>query len=228
MSFRRIFVRHALALAVMSTAGLAHAEGAADAHAPLFGDAKAGEGKVAVCGACHGVDGNPSVNQYPKLAGQNEAYIARQITLFQTQKRANAIMMGFAASLSQQDMHDIGAYFATKSSAPGVADDKLLERGQALYRGGDAKLGVPACMACHGPDGRGIAGTGFPQLAGQWTDYVTAKLKDWKSGTTWGDDAKAKIMPTIAQTLSDADIAAVASYIEGLHTAATGTPVAAK
>jgi cbb3-type cytochrome c oxidase subunit III len=228
MSFRRIFVRHALALAVLGAAGAVHAKGAAEATAPVFGDAKAGEGKAAVCGACHGMDGNPSDKQYPKLAGQNETYIARQITLFQTQKRANAVMMGFAASLSQQDMHDIGAYFATKSASPGVADDKLLDRGQALYRGGDTKLGVPACMACHGPDGRGMAGTGFPQLGSQWTEYVSAKLKDWKGGTSWGDDAKAKIMPAIAQSLSEADINAVSSYIEGLHTASAGTTTAAK
>jgi cytochrome c553 len=194
----------------------------------VLGDAKTGETKAATCGACHGIDGNPSDKQYPKLAGQNEAYIARQITLFQTQKRQNAIMMGFAANLSQQDMHDIGAYFATKTSLPGVADDKLLQRGQVLYRGGDAKLGIPACMACHGPDGRGMAGTGFPQLGGQWADYVTAKLKDWKGGASWGDDAKAKVMPSIAQSLGDADINALASYVEGLHTANAGTTTAAQ
>lgn len=201
---------------------------AAAATATLSGDAKAGEAKAAVCGACHGLDGNPSDKQYPKLAGQNEAYIARQLELFKTQKRQNPIMLGFASTLSAQDMHDVGAYFATKSATPGVADEKLLQRGQALYRGGDAKLGVPACMACHGPDGRGMAGSGFPQLGGQWTDYVTAKLHDWKTGVTWGDDAKAKIMPAIAQGLTDADINAVASYAEGLHTAAAGTVTAAK
>ncbi|MEO7326430.1 MAG: c-type cytochrome [Dokdonella sp.] len=228
MSFRRIFVRHALALAVLGAAGLVHAEGPAESSGPVFGDAKAGESKAAVCGACHGMDGNPTDKQYPKLAGQNEAYIARQITLFQTQKRANAVMMGFAATLSQQDMHDIGAYFASKTASAGIADDKLLERGQALYRGGDVKLAVPACMACHGPSGRGMAGAGFPQLGSQWTDYVAAKLKDWKNGTTWGDDAKAKVMPGIAQSLSEADINAVASYIEGLHTANSGTATAAK
>jgi cbb3-type cytochrome c oxidase subunit III len=173
------------------------------------------------------MDGNPSDKQYPKLAGQNEAYIARQITLFKTQKRQNPIMMGFSATLTDQDMHDIGAYFAGKSSLPGVADDKLIARGEALYRGGDTQLGVPACMACHGPDGRGMAGTGFPQLGGQWTDYVATKLKEWKAGTTWGDDANARVMPTIAQRLSEADINAVASYVEGLHTSA-GTTTAAK
>ncbi|MET0226234.1 MAG: c-type cytochrome [Dokdonella sp.] len=198
------------------------------ANALLLGDAKTGETKAATCGACHGVDGNPSDKQYPKLAGQNEAYISRQLALFKTQKRQNAIMLGFASALSPQDMHDVGAYFASKTSLPGVADDKLLERGQALYRGGDAKLGIPACMACHGPDGRGMAGTGFPQLGGQWADYVTAKLKDWKGGTSWGDDAKAKVMPAIAQSLSEADINALASYVEGLHTANAGTTTAAQ
>ncbi|HVT31527.1 MAG TPA: c-type cytochrome [Rhodanobacteraceae bacterium] len=236
MSFRRVF-----ALSVLIASGAAFAQQspttpessppassttpasasaeASHAAGPLLGDAKAGEGKAAACGACHGMDGNSSDKQYPKLAGQNEAYIARQIKLFQSQKRQNAIMMGFAATLGEQDMHDIGAYFASKSSLPGVADEKLLERGQALYRGGDGALGVPACMACHGPDGRGMAGAGYPQLAGQWADYVQAKLKDWKSGTTWGDDANAKIMPEIARRLGDADIAALASYVEGLHTA---------
>lgn len=225
MSFPRAHVRHALALATLLTAGAAVASESA---APVFGDAKAGEGKATVCAACHGGDGNPTDKQYPKLAGQNEAYIARQLEAFKSQKRQNPIMLGFAATLSTQDMHDIGAFFATKTALPGVADDKLLARGQALYRGGDAKLGVPACMACHGPDGRGMAGTGYPQLGGQWADYVTAKLKDWKGGTTWGEDNNAKIMPSIAGALTEADINAVASYVEGLHTAGAGTSTAAK
>jgi cytochrome c553 len=194
---------------------------------PLFGDAKAGETKSAACGACHGMDGNSADKQYPKLAGQNEAFIARQLSLFKSQKRQNPIMFGFASQLSEQDMHDVGAFFATKSSLPGVADEKLLDRGQALYRGGDAALGVPACMACHGPDGRGMAGAGYPQLGGQWADYVQAKLRDWKAGTTWGDDTNAKIMPEIARRLGDQDIAALASYVEGLH-AAGATATAAK
>jgi cytochrome c553 len=186
----------------------------------MLGDAKAGEGKAGACGACHGMDGNSSDKTYPKLAGQNEAYVARQLALFKSQKRQNPIMLGFASQLSEQDMHDVGAFFATKTVLPGVTDEKLLERGQAIYRGGDATLGVPACMACHGPDGRGMAGAGYPQLAGQWADYVQAKLKDWKGGTTWGDDNTAKIMPEIAKRLGDQDIAALASYVEGLHTAA--------
>ena len=116
----------------------------------------------------------------------------------------------------------------TRDGRQDVASVLLVERGQALYRGGDASLGVPACMACHGPDGRGMAGTGYPHLAGQWTDYVVAKLAAWKSGTTWGNDLNAQIMPTIAKRMTDADISAVASYIEGLHTATSGTRTAAQ
>ena len=191
------------------------------------GDATAGQAKSATCAACHGMDGNPASSQYPKLAGQHENYIARQIVLFKTQKRPSPIMMGFAMPLSDQDMHDIGAYFASKTSLPGVADTQLVARGEALYRGGDAKAGVPACMACHGPDGRGNPGAGYPQLAGQYADYVTLKLKDWHDGKTWGDDDRAEIMPAIAKALSEQDIAALSSYIEGLHAAAPGGAVAA-
>ncbi|MBN8728028.1 MAG: cytochrome c4 [Xanthomonadales bacterium] len=194
----------------------------------VAGDAKAGEAKAAVCAACHGADGNSAVAMYPKLAGQNEAYIARQLALFKSQQRQNAIMVGFAMPLSTQDMHDLGAFFAGKSAMPGVADEATLQRGQALYRGGDADAGVPACMACHGPDGRGMAGAGYPQLAGQWTDYVATKLNEWKDGVTWGDDANAKIMPEIAHQLSKEDIDAVSSYVEGLHTAGAGTATASK
>lgn len=193
------------------------------------GDATAGQAKAATCAACHGLDGNPASSQYPKLAGQHENYIARQVGLFKSHKRENPVMMGFVMSLTEQDMHDIGAYFASKSSLPGVADAKLVERGELLYRGGDAKAGVPACMACHGPDGRGNPGAGYPQLGGQYADYLTLKLKDWHDGKTWGNDDRAKVMPIIAKGLADADIAALASYIEGLHAAdAGGATTAAK
>jgi cytochrome c553 len=214
MSFRHAVALRALILSSTLAFGAAHAEGGA-----IAGDAKAGEAKAAACGACHGIDGNSSDKQYPKLAGQHEAYIARQLGLFKSATRVNPIMVGFAAPLSEQDMHDIGAFFATKQALPGVADEKLLARGEQLYKTGDSKLGVPACMACHGPAGRGNPGAGYPQLAGQWTDYANAKLKEWHDGTTWGADDRAKIMPEIAKKLSAEDIAAVSSYVEGLHTA---------
>lgn len=208
--------RHVLAVALLLTVATVQAETAA----PIIGDAAAGATKAAVCGACHGMDGNALDPMYPKLAGQNEAYTVRQLQLFKSGKRVNPIMMPFAAQLSVQDMHDIGAYLATQKALPGVADEQFVARAQELYRGGDAKLGVPACMACHGPDGRGMAGTGYPQLAGQWSDYISAKLIEWKSGTTWSDDVNGKVMPEIVAKLSEADLAALASYVSGLHAAA--------
>ncbi|TPG06470.1 cytochrome c4 [Rhodanobacter glycinis] len=183
------------------------------------GDATAGQAKAAVCGACHGMDGNSSDAQYPKLAGQSEQYIVRQLTDFKAAKRQNPIMMGMAAPLSQQDMHDVGAYFASKTPLPGVADQALVEHGQTLFRQGDATRGIPACMACHSIDGRGNPGAKYPQLTSQHAQYIQATLKSWHDGTTWGDDAQSQIMPAIAKQLSADDIAALASYIEGLHSA---------
>ena len=212
--------RHVLAAALLLSACAARAETAA---APIVGDAEAGLAKSAVCGACHGMDGNSIDKSYPKLAGQNEAYIARQLALFKSGTRMNPIMMPFASMLSEQDMHDVGAYFATQETLPGVADEQYVARAQELYRGGDAKLGVPACMACHGPDGRGMAGTGYPHLAGQWSEYVDATLTQWKAGTTWSDDVNGRVMPAIVAQLSASDIAALSSYVNGLHTAKAAT-----
>lgn len=212
MSFPRVF-----ALAMMFGAGMAHAE---TAEHNVLGDAKAGEAKAAVCGACHGADGNSADAMYPKIAGQNEAYIARQLAMFKSSERENAIMAPFVGTLSTQDMHDLGAFYATKLPTPGQTDEAFVARGTQLYRAGDAKLGIPACMACHGPDGRGMAGSAYPQLAGQWADYVQAKLTEMRGGTHWGKDDHAKVMPDIATQLSDADIATLASYVQGLHTTA--------
>ncbi len=182
------------------------------------GDATAGQGKAAVCGACHGMDGNSTDPQYPRLAGQNEQYIAAQLAAFKSGKRMNPIMMGFAQPLSEQDMHDLGAYFATKTSLPGVADQALVDQGQTLYRQGDVDRGIPACMACHGPDGRGNPGAHYPQVTSQHAKYVEARLKAWHDNGTQSDDPHTKIMAGIAQKLDEKDIAAVASYLEGLHT----------
>lgn len=211
MSFVRVF-----ALGALFAAGMAHAE---TSTGTLLGDVKAGEAKAAVCGACHGMDGNSALAMYPKLAGQNESYTVRQLAQFKNGQRNNAIMLPFASTLSDQDMHDLGAFFASKQATPGQTDEAYVARAQALYRAGDAKLGVPACMACHGPSGRGMAGSAYPQVAGQWSEYVSAKLTEWRAGTTWGDDEHAKIMPEIAKRLGEKDIAALASYMQGLHTA---------
>jgi cytochrome c553 len=201
-----------------STASTAPAAAVAEVAAKP-GDVTAGQAKAAVCGACHGMDGNSSDAQYPKLAGQSEQYIVRQLTDFKAGKRQNPIMLGMATPLSTQDMHDVGAYFASKTPLPGVADQALVEHGQMLFRQGDATRGIPACMACHSIDGRGNPGAKYPQLTSQHAQYIEATLKSWHDGTTWGDDAQSQIMPVIAKQLSSDDIAALSSYIEGLHSA---------
>ena len=210
--------------AAASSATAASAPAVAVALKP--GDATAGQAKAAVCGACHGADGNSSDPQYPKLAGQSEQYIVHQLNNFKSGRRQNAIMLGMATPLSEQDMHDIAAYFASQKTLPGVADQALVERGQQLFREGDPQHDVPACMACHAMDGSGNPGAMYPHLAGQHAKYVQATLKAWHDGTTWGTDAHARIMPAIAKHLDDADIAALASYLEGLHSADTA-PAAA-
>lgn len=191
------------------------------------GDAKAGEGKAAVCAACHGMDGNSTDPQYPRLAGQSEQYIAEQLELFKHGLRQNPIMLGFASTLSAQDMFDVGAYFASQKPLPGVADASLVQQAEAIYRGGDATRQIPACMACHGPDGSGNPGAGYPRLAGQHADYVQTMLQLFRSQSA-GDPLLAQappktlIMPAIAERLTDAEISALSSYLEGLHTAGTG------
>ncbi|MGD9582305.1 MAG: cytochrome c [Lysobacterales bacterium] len=210
------------------------------------GNAEAGAAKAAVCGACHGLDGNSADPQYPKLAGQHEAYSARQLALFKAQVRQNPLMFGMSMTLSAQDMRDVSAWFASQAVVPGLAseariadryspyvDQRLVDVGQSIFRAGVAQRGIPACMSCHGPDGRGNAAAGYPALAGQHSTYSAAALARYR-GVPPGDAmlnvANVAIMVSIAQRLSDEEATAVASYIEGLHAregAATGLAASA-
>lgn len=202
------------------------------AHGPAnAGDAAAGQTKAAVCAACHGLDGNAQDPQYPKLAGQHERYIARHLALFKSGERENAIMLGFAAMLSPQDMRDIGAYFASQKVLPGVADEtviaagphqgkKFYQVGEAIYRGGDAARGIPACAACHGPTGTGNPGPAYPALAGQHARYTADLLQRYRAGAAYGRGENANaVMAGVASRLTDEEIQALATYIEGLHAA---------
>lgn len=183
------------------------------------GDAKAGELKAAACAACHSVDGNSSDALYPKIAGQHELYIARQLALYKSGERENPVMMGFAAGLSAQDMRDIGAYFAAQKAKADVVDPEQAVVGQALYRGGDAVRGIPACTACHGPAGAGVPGPSYPALAGQHSEYTITQLQRFREGAVYGssENINAAVMAGVAKQLTDAEIAAVAAYIEGLY-----------
>ncbi|MBL4712080.1 MAG: cytochrome c, partial [Gammaproteobacteria bacterium] len=128
--------------------------------ATVAGDAAAGKGKSAACGGCHGFDGNSPISLYPKLAGQNEAYIVKQVQDFKANTtRQNPIMFGMVAALSDEDAADIGAYFQAQSiSSAATFDETKAVAGRALYKGGDLQAGIPACQACHGPTGAGTAG----------------------------------------------------------------------
>ena len=180
------------------------------------GSADAGKGKAAVCGACHGTDGNSASPQFPKLAGQNASYIAAQLAAFKANtQRQNPIMHGQAQALSEQDMQDVAAYFAAQTVRAGEADPGQVKQGQSLYRTGNHDENVPACLACHGPDGAGNPLMKVPALAGQHGDYVMAQLKAYAAGQRTTDPNK--MMETIAGRLTPAEIQSVASYIEGLH-----------
>lgn len=204
----------------------------ADNTPATWGDATAGAGKAAACAACHGLDGNSSDPQYPKLAGQHERYIARQLALYKSGERENPIMLGFAATLSAQDMRDIGAYFASQKVVAGVADDSLIaegpnqgrrfyEVGEELFRAGKSDGSVPACQACHGPTGTGNPGPAWPSLGGQHAGYTATQLTAFRDGKVWGKDKNANaIMAGVAAQLSDEEIQGLATYIEGLHNVA--------
>jgi len=182
------------------------------------GNAAAGQGKAAICAACHGTDGNSTVPQWPKLAGQHADYIVRQFSLIKAGARPVPEMVGIVAGISEQDIADISAWFSSQKIKGGVADESLVAAGQKLWRAGNAKSGVPACMACHGPAGEGIPFAGYPALRGQHAVYVASMLKRFRSGENWGEkDTNSHMMDGVAAALRDEEINAVASYVEGLY-----------
>jgi len=180
------------------------------------GDPKAAESIVnQVCAACHSVDGNSVAAANPKLAGLNAEYINKQLTEFKSGARKNAIMSGMVANLTPQDMLNLGAYFSAQQPKPGTSKDQALAlQGQKIFRGGVMGAGVPACASCHGPQGKGIP-VQFPRLAGQHSEYIYTQLNAFRVEARSNDAAK--MMRTIAAKMTDADMKAVASYIQGLR-----------
>jgi cytochrome c553 len=182
------------------------------------GDAAAGQAKSAICAACHGADGNSAVPNWPKLAGQHAQYMTRQVQLIKSGARPVPEMLGIVPGLSDQDIDDLSAYFSAQQASGGVADESKVTLGERIYRAGNADSGVPACMGCHGPAGEGNPLSGYPALAGQHAVYTSSMLTRFRDGENWGDDdAPSQIMNGSASELSDEEIAAVASYIQGLY-----------
>lgn len=202
---------HAFAV-VIGVALSAHALGAPPAQ---DGNPAAGKTKSAKCAACHGVDGNGGADpSWPKLAGQIPEYLAEQLRDFKSGKRKNPIMNGMAAPLAEQDINDLAAYYSSQAIKPGAATSKeLAHRGGRIYRGGNAKTGVSACMSCHGPSGHGIPPR-FPRVSGQTANYTERQLLDFKAGRRTNDE---DTMTRIAFRMSEAEIKAVSEYMAGLH-----------
>ncbi|MBV6423098.1 MAG: Cytochrome c4 [Steroidobacteraceae bacterium] len=192
------------------------------------GSAEAGAAKSTVCIACHGPGGNSVNPEWPNLAGQNAAYIAEQLRQFRAGQRAatpNAMVMtAQAASLSDEDIADLGAYFASQTPTGLEADPSYWKAGEALYRGGSHERGIPACMACHGPVGRGNPAAGYPALRAQHSVYTVEQLTAYAKGSRYDDAAgaahdtkNAHMMETIAKQLTPEDIRDLASYIQGMR-----------
>lgn len=200
-----------LAVAGLATAGFAFANSPAapTASDPVKGKALAEQ----VCAACHGADGNSVAAANPTLAGQHADYIVKQLTEFKSGARKNPIMMGMAAPLSPEDMKNVGAYFSEQKIKPRDAADKtLLVEGKKIYKGGVANTKIPACMACHGPNGAGLP-VQYPRLGGQHAGYISAQMNAFRSG----ERANNTVMRDIALKMNDAQIKAVSEYISGLR-----------
>jgi len=179
------------------------------------GDLAAGQAKAALCAACHGVDGNSQLSENPKLAGQNASYIVKQLNDYKSGARVNVIMAGMVAALSDQDMQDIAAWYASQQVTLQGADPETLEMGETLYRAGIKELSVAACSACHSPTGNGNAPAGFPSLSGQHPEYTLLQLKAFRSGERQNDQSS--MMRTVVERLTDQELEALASYVSGLN-----------
>jgi len=185
----------------------------ASAQAPAKPDLAKGQAIAnQVCVACHAVDGSRGTPANPIIAGQHPEYLIKQLQEFKSGKRQNAIMAGFAATLSDQDMRDVSYFYASREARPGAATNKdTIRLGERIYRGGIAEKAVPACAACHGPAGSGIPSQ-YPRLAGQHFDYTEAQMIAFRSG------ARVNVqMNPIAARMSDVEIKAVSDYIAGLR-----------
>ena len=188
---------------------------ATQAAVAVTGDAEAGAQKAAVCGACHGMNGNSVNPEWPNLASQHAGYIASQLQLFKDGVRTNMIRAPNAMLLSEQDMADLAAYFSRQTLQGGEADPSLVKAGEKIYRAGDASRGLPACVACHGPAGQGNGPAHYPALRGQHSLYTYTQLNAYASGER--KPAVNSMMQEIAPKLSDEEKRAVASYLQGLR-----------
>lgn len=179
------------------------------------GDPIAGKAKASTCAACHGSTGISLAPNYPHLSGQGERYLAKQIMDIKDGVRVVPEMTPFVSNLSQQDINDIAAFYASQSAPSGVTEEKYLSLGEEIYRAGNGKKNIPGCAACHSPMGQGNALAGYPSLRGQQAAYTAKQLRDFREGERT-NDGDAQMMRTIAEKLSNQEVEAVSHYIQGL------------
>jgi cytochrome c553 len=190
-----------------------------------FTNGKVADGatKSAICSSCHGPNGNSVNPEWPRLAGQSAVYIAEQLRLFHSGVRDNAIMKPLAATLSDQDISDLAVYYEAQTPTGLEADPSYWQAGEALYLRGDRGHEIPACVACHGPVGRGNLAAGYPALRAQQAVYVVKQLNDYASGARYSATNPAQasrngvMMLTLAKRLTPEQIRDVASYVQGMR-----------
>ena len=194
---------------------LALATGASHAQDAAVGDATAGAAKAAVCAGCHGMDGKALQPQYPNIAGQHSSYIAKQLTNYREGERVNALMNGIAATLTDEDILNLAAYYNAQTKIEGVAAEENLTLGESIYRGGITSQGIAACIGCHTPQGLGNPASVVPVLSGQNAQYTADQLRYFRDGTRANDPNR--VMRALSHRLVDEEIDAVANYVSGLH-----------
>jgi len=201
---------------LIKTACLSALLGALFSTTVLAGDAAAGKAKAASCAACHGAAGNSEIAGNPKLAGQNEKYLLKQLQDIQSGERSAPLMAGQLDSFDQRDLADIAAYFVGQTQTGSAVEEQWLALGRELYRNGNHERGIPSCTGCHGPAGEGNAPAGYPRIAGQHADYIAQQLRQFSIGTR-SNDGEGMAMRAIAERMNENEIKAVASYAAGLR-----------
>ncbi len=189
------------------------------------GNAEDGEQYTESCAGCHGADGNSAAASFPKLAGQHESYLLKQLIDIKSGDRVVPQMAGLLDGFDEEQMADISAYYASQEKTVGNADPDLVALGEQLYRGGNTETGVPSCAGCHSPTGAGNGPAAYPMLSGQHADYIESQLYKFQRGYRASEpsdeartnDGESRVMRTTAFRLKDFEIEALASYINGLH-----------
>jgi cytochrome c553 len=214
-ALRRIAAAAALSLSLLALPALGQ----------QAGDAAAGATKAATCTACHGLNGNSVNPEWPSISGQNAAYSREQIAAIRAGKRPNVLMQPIVQALTDQDIADLAAHFAQQTPTGLEADPSYWKAGEKLYRGGDTARGIPACMACHGPVGRGNPAAGYPAVQAQHAVYTVKQLENYANDARYAKDANGKtqsspnalMMNLIASRLSAEDRRNLASYMQGMR-----------